>query len=576
MLDGFFLSFLIKEIKNEIINKYVDKVYVLSKDELVLYFRNASNNKLMLNINSNYARICLIDEKTENPSSPTMFCMLVRKYLNNAKLINIEQYNFDRVIFMDFETSNEIGDKIVVRLVIEIMGRYSNIILLDQTGMIIDSIKRVNSSMSRVRQILPKLKYSLLPGQDKLNILKDNLDDMMDKVLSYNDLKLSESLVKTIRGMSPLIAKEISYRVSGNINFEIKDVDKIILKSLSCQLNELKNIIIDGGAPFIFLDSDKNIKYFSFMKISHLKEDFEICEKTQSFTELINKVYNEKSNKDRINQSSKDMIHNLNNILNKLENKLELQKKEKINCQEKEKIQQCAILLQSNLHLIKKNDDHIILENFFDENKKIKINLDKNISGPENAQKYFKKYKKMCVADKILDELIKDTENEIIYIESAIDNINRTESMHNLEQIELELQKEGYLKKKREPVKKEKIKSPLNSVLKFKSDDGFDILVGNNGINNDWLTLKYANKNDIWLHTQKIPGAHVLIRTNNKEVSEKTLEQAAKLAVKNSKAKNSNLVPVDYTLAKNIKKYKGAKPGMVIYENHKTIIVKNK
>lgn len=575
MLDGIFLSYLVCELKNKINNSYIDKIYQPSETELILNLRILNNNyKLLFNINSSSARFCLTDQKIENPSSPPMFCMLVRKYLSGAKLINISQYNLERIIFFDFETSNEIGDKIFIKLIIELMGRHSNIILVDQDNYIIDSIKRVTPSMSRVRQILPKLKYSLPPSQDKKNILEHDLDNIINYILLNKDLSLSESLLKSLEGFSPSLAEKISSKILfNNNNLKIKDLDinNLILKNLKLELLNLKNILKNKtGQPILFLDSNNDPRDFYFVNIN---QDLNST-KLESFNSLIDFFYQKKSDLDRTSQRAKDILNILNNLLKKLNNKLELQRQEKQDCKNKEIIQQKAILLQSNLYLINKNQDYIILENFFDNNNKIKIDLDKKISAPANAEKYFNQYKKLCVKDKMLDDLIISTKNEIIYIESVIDNIIRSTSQQNLEEIKLELQEQGYLKTKKNLKNKNKIKKPLEMILKFKSKDGFDILVGNNNINNDWLTFKHAQKNDIWLHAQKIPGAHVIIKSDGRKILESTILEAAKLAAKNSKAKDSSGVLVDYTLVKNVRKYKGAKPGMVLYDNFRTIIIK--
>lgn len=578
MLDGFFLSYLVDELKTKINNSYVDKIYQPTKNELIFNFRLFNNSyKLLLNINSSQARVCLTEQKIENPNIPPMFCMLIRKYLNGSKLINIYQYNFERIVFFEFENKNEIGDKIFVKLIIEIMGRHSNIILVDQDNFIIDSIKRVSSSISRVRQILPKLKYTLPPSQNKKNILEHDLDNIIKNILLNKDLNLSQSLISSIEGLSPSLANQISFKILlDNNNLKIKDLDinNLFLEKLKLELSNLKNILKNKtGKPIIFLDLDDNPKDFYFININ---QDFKSKE-LKSFNNLVDFFYEKKYYIDRASQRAKEILSILNNLLKKLNNKLEIQKKEKEYCKNKEKIQQKAILLQSNLYLINKNQDYIILDNFFDNNNKIKIDLDKKISAPANAERYFNQYKKLCVKDKMLDDLIISTQNEIIYIESVIDNIIRSNSQQNLDEIKLELQQEGYLKKSKDKKDKKlkiKNKKPLDMIFKTKSQDGTDILVGNNNINNDWLTFKYANKNDIWLHTQKIPGAHVIIKSGGKEIIKDTLEQAARLAVQNSKAKDNSSVLVDFTLVKNVRKYKGAKPGMVLYENFKTIIIK--
>lgn len=574
MLDGFFLSFIIDEIQNRILNCYVDKLYQPSKNEIVLHFRTKNNPKLLISANPTQSRIGFINGNIENPQVPSMFCMLLRKYLVNAKLVNVCQYNFERLVFFDFYTSNEVGDKISVRLVIEVMGKHSNFILLNQANVIIDSVKRIGSNMSRVRQVLPGMTYQLPPLLDKFNIINNSVDEIVNRILLFTNSILSEAIVKSIQGISFTMADEISFVIAKTRYFKIQDLNFNQIEQLKKSISDLKIIIENKiGTPFLFKTSDGKMKDFYFTKLCKFKDN-SIVSKKSSYSELIEEFYKSKSDECRIKQNANDVLKILASNLKKAKKKLKIQKLEKLNCGHKNKIQECAILLQSNLHLVNKNSSYIVVENFFNDNKKVKIELDSTISGAANAQKYFNKYKKLCVADKVLDELIVKTQNEIIYLESVIDAVIRSTSIENIMQIKIELQQEGYLKKHIKHAKNVKTKYPKNSVLKIKSIDNFDILVGNNNVNNDWLTLKYANKNDIWFHTQKIPGAHVVIVTNGKEVPNTTIVQAAKIAAEHSRAKNDNLVSVDYTTIKNVKKIAGAKPGMVIYNNFKTVVVK--
>ncbi len=595
-------------MKSFIMDFHIDKIYQPTKNELIFYLKKPPKNfsssknstlrnyKLLLNISSNYSRLGFIDQNIENPVQPSMFCMSLRKHLTNAKLINISQQGFDRIVFFDFETFNEVKDKVFVRLIIEIMGRHSNIILVSKDDLILDCLKKVNDNMSAKRQLLPKLKYKLPPTEKKFNLLTDELNFILNRLLFFQDLTLKKSLIKSIEGLSPLLADEILFNSKIDLNILVKDVSDKMKNDLAASLSFFKDILIRKDVrPVLFLDKYKNPTYFSFIDLNHLSHQKSLNSdnsalvdsvvETNSFNKLIEIFYQEKGNADRTYQVTKNISHLLNNILNKLSNKLSMHKQEKINCQEKEKIQQCAILLQSNLHKIKKNSNFIVLENFFDSNKKMKIDLDVRLSGPQNAQKYFNKYKKMCVADKMLDQLIVDTQNEITYIESVLFNLMQIKNYDDLTQIQLELQEQGYLKikkiKENHKHKTNKLNNKQtqvgfrkNQLSKIKSTDGFEILVGNNNINNDWLTFRYADKNDVWLHAQKIPGAHVVIITNGKDIPESTLKQAAELAVQNSKAKCNTSVDVDFTFIKHVKKFKGAKPGMVIYNNYKTITVK--
>ena len=573
MIDGFFLNVLIEEIRNKIVNQYVDKIYQISDREIILDFRN--KEKLFISINPMGARINLSSMKFSYPYTPPMFCMMMRKYILNSKLLNIHQDDFERIINMEFDTINEMGDKVLIRLSIELMGRHSNIVIIDHNNKIIDSIKHVSKNISRVRQIIPGMQYILPPCQYKLNILTNFSEEIVDRILSYQGMLLHEAILKSIKGISTNICKHLVKTQFQNIDYYILNPmiasDYAKLKYI---IEYLKNIIESKSVtPILFRDNKGNTIDFYFCDISNCFDNG-CVEKYNSFSELIEYFYNTKSECNVLSNKANNLINEMKNKKEKIKNKILTYQKAKLRCQDKEIIQIYGILLKSNLHNVNRYDKSITVENFFEDNSEIRISLDEKISPSANVQKYFNKYKKLCAADKILDNLIVESENELVYIESILDSISRVIDQYELDEIILELQEQGYLKINKRGKKTSKHKEQKKVLNKISSVDNFTILIGKNNINNDFITFKYSNKNDLWFHAQKIPGSHVVVITNGKEIPITTIQQAAKLAAENSKAKYENLVPVDYTFIKNVKKFKDSKPGMVTYDNFKTILVR--
>ena len=318
MLDGFFLSFIIDEVKNKVLNCYVDKLYQPSKNEVVLHFRTQGSPKLLISANPDQSRINFINEKIEHPPIPSMFCMLLRKYLVNAKLVNVCQQNFERLVFLDFYTSNEVGDKISVRLVVEVMGKHSNIILLNQGNNVIDSIKRVGSDISRVRQIYPGIIYQLPPLQCKCNIVKNNVDEIVNQVLLFSDETLPSAIVKAVQGISYTMADEISFVVVNTLDFKVKDLNLDQIEQLKKNFCNLK-ILIEGklGSPLLFKTFDGEMKDFYFTELCKFKNNG-IISKKNSYSELVEEFYKNKTNECRVKQNANDVLKILMNCLKKL------------------------------------------------------------------------------------------------------------------------------------------------------------------------------------------------------------------------------------------------------------------
>ena len=566
-LDGIFLRKVRNELRQNAVGLRVDRVNQPTKDEVVLNLRGRSSQmKLLLCVRADSPRIHFTSHNIDNPPVPPMFCMLLRKYLQGALIKDVRQEETDRIIFIDFDATNEIGDKIEISLCIEIMSKYSNLILLSN-GKIIDSIKRVDFTTSSVRQILPGLEYNLPPKQDKKCIEKASVDELADLILSYRDKYLSSAIMNTIQGVSPVVAREIAFKTAFD-DVYVSSLDNSQINRLVEILEEIKSNLDNNCSVFMLCDANGKPKDISHLSV-HQYGDALLLKEYENCSELLDDFYFERDRINRINHRGHELIKLLNNLTERTTRKISLQKEELKRCEDKDQLRLFGELIVANLYRLEKGVSFYEVENYYDNCSLIKIPCNPALSPQENQKKYYKEYRKAQTAEKMLVELIKDGENELIYLESVLDELSRADTDNEISAIRLELSNSGYIKN----IKGKKQKPPKElPPHEFRSDDGFRILVGRNNIQNEKLSLKTANKNDIWLHTQKIPGSHVIIFAEGREISDLSIEQAAIIAAYHSKAKDSSLVPVDYTRVKQLKKPNGGKTGMVIYHEYWTII----
>ena len=548
--DGIFLHAVTNELKQSLLGGRVEKVYQPTADLIILSFRAFGKNlKLLMSSNASIPRIHLTTDNYENPLKPLMFCTLLRKHLNSAILESIETYGFERVLRLKFSMYDEFGDLKCKYLIIEIMGRHSNIILLNESDKIIESVKRIDGSISSVRQILSGMQYKLPPKANKLSINDFKKID--------TDIINNKILLDTFEGFSPLIAKEMVFLSNDNLD------------SLNENLLHLKSTVNDNSfTPILVFDNEKKVPIeFSFMEISQYGDKIENI-KEKSFSALLDRFYTTREKTDNVKKKVSDLHKLLTNVYSRLYRKIELQSEEIAQSHEREIYQLYGDLLTANLYRLD-NSDKAVLENYYDNNNEIEIPMDEAITPLQNAQKYFSKYKKSKSTVLNLTEQIKDAKLELEYISTVLDNLLKAENDADIYEIRSELTDSGYIKNKR--VKKQK---PLSSApLEFMSSDGIKILVGKNNIQNDKLTLHIANKNDLWFHVKDYAGSHVILFTGGVLPNENTLIQAAEIAVFYSKANSGSNVPVDYTAVKNVKKPSGSKPGMVIYNTYNTVYV---
>ncbi len=573
--DGIVTKSVLKELRDNLIGGRVDKIYQQEKDEILIHIHSKGiNYRLILSASSNNPRIYLTEYSKKNPTEPPMFCMLLRKHLAGGVILNIEQFNLDRVIFIDISSMDELGQPTEKRLIIEIMGKHSNIILIDKSSFrIIDSVKRVYEDMSRVRQILPGMVYEYPPLQDKFNPLDSTEKDFFDLMDSADkNLPCFKFLYFNYIGLSPLISREICFDANIDIDRNLGSLYEDNKNSLYFSFNKfIAKVSKEEFTPVSVLNSNKSeILAFHALDLNQFGKENKVY--FDSISKLLDNFYRSKDIIDRIGQKSQSIRKLIGVKLDRTLNKLGKQKEELLESRDREKYKIYADLISANLHIIPKGVDSIELDNFYDENmSKLTVPLDIKLSPVANAQKYYKKYSKLKNAHQLLLEQIPETEDEVSYLENVLMSIENSTEIKELDEIKEELINEGYIKG---PLKKKKKKEEaVSKPLHYISKDGFNIYVGKNNKQNDYLTLRLSHKDDIWLHVQNMPGSHVIIGKEGKSIPDTTLAEAAILAAYYSKGKNSNHVPVDYTERKNVKKPKNAKAGMVIYENFKTIII---
>lgn len=540
-LDGIFLYHLKNEISDFALDSRVDKVYQPSKDEIVINLRSRQGSKkLLLSCNADAARIHFTEFPPENPSKPPMFCLLLRKRLTGAWVTEIEQDNLERILKINFSSTDELGDKTNYSLIIEIMGKYSNIIFIDKDGKIIDSMKRVDENKSHIREVLPGVTYVAPPKQDKLNIFTDDIEKIRKKIADSRK-GMYKAVMETVKGVSPIICCEFEYGLT---------------------LDEFKKQAQNPIPTVVFTDTPKD---FAFIDIKQY-DDLATIKHYDTFSQLLDYFYYERVRLMRIKARSADLFKTVTTLQERAVRKAINRKQELDDCRDKETYKLFGDLISANLYRLEKGAPYYDLENYYNNNKIIRIPADVTLTPSQNSQKYYKEYRKKQVAESKLNEFIKEANEEAEYFESVIDSLSRAETDSEITAIKSELASQGYIKKVNDRKKEQKALKPMH----FKTRDGFDVYVGRNNIMNDKLTMKTAKNYDTWFHVQSAAGSHVICETSGKQISDEAIHDCAVIAAYFSKARESSNVAVDYTLVKNIRKPNGAKPGFVVYDPYKT------
>lgn len=567
-LDGITLHFVKTELEQTVLGARVEKVHQPSKAEIVLLLRTRGGAfRLFLSAESASARVHLTQFPTENPQNPPMLCMLFRKHLTGATLVGIRQAGLDRILFLDFDAANEIGDKVKLTLCIEITGQHSNIILIDGNGKIIDAVKRVDETKSSVREVLPNCTYILPPRQDKINLLTEPATKAAARVKLQKNQQLAKAFMQSVEGISPIVSRELAHLAAGDCTCAVEVVPK---QQIAAALENVKRCLQTDAPQYctVYNEEDKPFD-FSFLDITQYGAFYK---KTyaDSFCALLDAFYFERDRVLRAKRKAGDLYKALHTLQERTARKISNQQAELSACADKEQLRVFAELINANQYALTKGSPVYEVPNYYANNETVRIPVNPALSPAQNAQKYYKAYKKAHTAEKMLAGLIEKGEQEILYFDSVLDTLSRAETESELTLIRQELIDGGYLKRK----KGGKLRLPKElPPYQFKTSEGFTVLVGRNNTQNDKLTLKTAKNYDMWLHTQNFAGSHTVILSENREITDKAIVEAAEIAAFFSSAKEAQKVPVDYTLIKNIKKPVGAKPGKVIYHVYNTVFV---
>lgn len=540
-LDGIFLYHLKNEISSFAVGSRVDKVHQPSKDEIVITLRTREGSRrLLISCNADCARIHFTQRPPENPPKPPMFCLLLRKRLAGARITSIIQNDLERVISIGFSGTDDLGDRVDYTLIVEIMGKYSNIIFVDSHNKIIDAVKRVDQNTSHIRVVLPGAEYQAPPGQDKLNIFECDISDIRQRI-SQSTKVLSKAAMDSIKGVSPIICRELENGLT---------------------LEQLKQNAIHPTPTVIITDTPKDYAFMDIKQYGNLAS----VRHFDSFCELLDYFYYERVRLSRIRSRSADLFKKVTTLQERAVRKAAARMQELKDCEDRETYRLFGDLINANQFQLKKGMPFYDLENYYDSGKIVRIPADVALTPAQNAQKYYKEYRKKQVAQSKLTEFIEYANAEAKYFDSVLDSLSRAETDSEITEIKNELSEQGYIKSS---VNSKKSRKPLEP-MKFRTRDGFSVLVGRNNNMNDKLTLKYAGNYDTWFHVKDSPGSHVICRTSGKQITDGAIHDCAVIAAYYSKARESSNVAVDYTLVKNVKKPNGAKPGYVIYDSYKT------
>ena len=566
--DGAFLYAVKREIE-PLTGTRVDKIHQPSRDELVLHLRGYDGvARLLISTAGDSARLHLTTQNIDNPAVPPMFCMLLRKHLGGGKLTAVRQDGLERILFLDFACVNELGDRVQLTLACEVMGRYSNCILIGNDGKVIDSLRR-NADVTRERVLLPGFPYEMPHRSRRLNFLETEDDTICSALLLAPEQRLDKALVSLFEGVSPLLAREWAYYVSREPLMS-RQLTKDQQERLLFILHRTAEMLQNGTCQFHILQTPEGeLKDYCFLRPAQYGTLMTVCPMPDASTTL-DEFYAQRDLRARMRQRANDLFKLLMNRLDRVARRIDNQRTELSQTAQMEQNKLYGDLLSANLYRLQKGDTAAVLENFYDADcPQIRIPMRSELTPAQNAQRYYTLYRKAATAKEKLAEQIAQGEQEYAYLESVFDVLSRAETETELLLLREELVQQGYLRSRM------KQKPPKQTPpMLYRTSEGFPVLVGRNNRQNDQLTLKQAARSDIWLHTQNIPGSHVILVTDGQEPGEASLREAAVLAAYHSHARDSAQVPVDYTRVRYVHKPNGAKPGMVIFTHQQTLYVK--
>lgn len=571
--DGFVLAAVTAELKDKIVSGRIIKIYQPQPNLIILRIRKEKDNlQLLISAHPVTGRIYLSQITRENPIQAPLFCMVLRKHLEGGRITGIEQDSLERVLKIRVEAIDEIGDRSEKFLIVEIMGKHSNIILVNpKQNEILDGIRRFTHLVSRHREVLPGRPYLSPPAQNKENPLEIDEDSFRSRLLNIPlSTKLSNALVKNFSGFSPLLAREVIARTQLPENTTIDSMGDYDFIRCWQAFQEIIDGVKSGFYQPTVAGNEREL--WDFSCISLFQYDPSHLQKFSTMSQALDYFYSQREQQELFSSRQRELEKVVKQEIDRLAKKLALQEDKKAETDNGETFRVYGELITAYMYLLKKGMHKAELENFDQAGTKLEVPLDPRLTPVENAQVYFKKYNKAKTAKVLVEEQIKKGRSEMAYLESVLSSLEQAVDLADLNEVRTELAETGYLKAKNQPRKKSA--EPVSPPLSFVSPDGYTILVGKNNKQNDRLTLKTAGKDDMWLHTKNIPGSHVIIRKKpGTDIPYTTIETAAKLAAFYSKARYSSQVPVDYTPVRQVKKPAGAKPGMVIYFEQKTIYV---
>lgn len=562
--DAMFLSAVCDELRQELIGARVEKIQQPARDMVVLQLRGKA--RLLLSASGNRPRFHVTQASYENPAQPPMFCMLLRKHLAGGRIAAIEQPPAERSVELTLDCTDEMGTPCQKRLILELMGRNSNLILTDGENRILDCMRRVDFEMSEQRQVLPGLFYHRPPRQEGKLTPQELTKPALERLLAQTaaPVHLDRWIVDHVAGISPLIARELAFGFCGETDADVLTLDRARLAEALTQPSLLQarqpTLLLCGGRP----------KDFTYCPIRQYGA-YMTARTMPSFSALLDAFYTETEQRERMLQKSQSLRRTVTNLLERTRRKLAVQRKEREASLDRETLRRRGDIVTANLHAMTRGMTVLRAEDFYQEDMpEIEIPLRPELSPQQNAARFYKEYNKAKHAEKILAEQIARGEIEEEYLGAVLDELNRAESERDLAEIRAELEAGGYV---RSADRRRQQKQPASRPMRFRSSDGFEILVGRNNRQNDQLSLKTARRDDLWLHIQKFHGTHVIICCAGAPVPDGTITEAAMLAAWYSQAREGQNVPVDVTQVRNLRKPNGAKPGMVVYDRYRTVIV---
>jgi len=569
-LDGATLSSIVHELSSKLIGARVDKISQPEPDEMLINLRGGgTNHKLLLTTNANAPRVCFTTTSKISPLTAPMFCMVLRKHLTAGRILHVVQPDFERIVEFHVEAMDEMGDKSIKILLIEIMGKHSNIMLLDARRKILDAIKHVSPSVSSVRPILPGSTYSRPPSEDKHDPQIINNEHSFISAISTGNLKAQQAIYKRLNGVSPVLASDICTRADVAHDIFMKDITPDQAPRLyRAFADTMDKIARNDFVPCIYWDEGKAVDISALQMEIYDEYDTEVF---VSPSEMLEAFYARRDEAYRISQKTVDLRKLITFHQERCRKKIFMFERTLEEIKNRDTLRIKGELLTAFMYMVEKGAETFTAENFYDENKPVYISIDPTLTAADNAQRYFKQYNKQKRTFAALGPQMEKNAEDLAYLDSVAAAMETITDEADIAEIRAELATQGYAK--RSTVAKNKKAAQAAKPLRYTSTDGFDIYIGKNNTQNDNLTLRMASPNDVWFHTKDIPGSHVILVTNGKEPPERAILEASNLAAWHSKARTSTNVPVDYVSKRNVRKPNGAKPGFVIYDGHRTVYV---